>query len=354
MSMIGTWSSLVLAIMVSAGACGRREPTLQVADRAPVPVVPQVTPPVTPIDAMVAIDAPPPPALDVALDGEAVCLVFRDASKLIAATEEVGTPKSVHEIDTGTGIVGAALAPGACSMARSPDGTLVLTTDAGAGSIPEVDVINVATGKRRSSFSPWPKRVLEYDSGFKLRTRFFSDGDRIALLLANDTPVEATLAIWSMKRKRIITKLPMTSALRDAGESFRKAATPGEALAISDDGRYVAAGNLDGAVHVFDLAQGGKELVLSTGLNIVNAIAFAPGGGWLAATGQGGTMTTFEVPSGKQLARAPSPPECGVAAVSPDGQRIAIGCESDVRKNDFPVYPAPRAVRIYTVAHLWH
>lgn len=104
---------------------------------------------------------------------------------------------------------------------------------------------------------------------------------------------------------------------------------------------------------MFDLGQGGNELVVPTSLDIVTAIAFAPGGGWLAATGKGGTMTAFALPSGKQLARAPSPPECSVAAVSPDGQRIAIGCHSDVRANDLPVYPAPRALRVYTVSRLW-
>jgi len=107
----------------------------------------------------------------------------------------------------------------------------------------------------------------------------------------------------STKRKRIVVDLPMTSQPFPDPPTSYMAARPGEALAISDDGRYVAAGNLDPAVHVFDLAQGGKELVLSTSLDIVNAIAFAPGGGWLAATGKGGSMTTFELPSSASARR---------------------------------------------------
>jgi WD40 repeat protein len=338
---MAVWSSLVLAGTFSAGACGRSAPTPPITDRAPAPV--------TSGDAAAA---PLPTTIDVALDGEAVCLDFRDANKLIVATEESGSPKGVHEVDAVTGIVRAAVDPDACSMARSPDGKLVLTTAAEPQIVPEVEVIDAAAKQPRFSFRPWPERVLDYDSGFRFRTRFFPDGDRIALLLANDTPVEATLAIWSLKTKRVVVELPMTRQLPPDQVTFRQAVSPGEALAISDDGRYVAAGNLDAAVHVFDLAQGGKELVLSTSLQIVSAVAFAPGGKWLAATGRGGTMTTFELPSGKQLARWPAPLECRVAAVSPDGQRIAVGCESDILKNDFPVYPAPRALRIYTVTRL--
>lgn len=340
-----TWSRWVLAGTVAASACGRSTPTTRTADRAPVPV--------TPADAAAAIEPPAPPWLDVALDGEAVCLEFRGANKLIVAAEDLGTPKGVHEVDVRTGVVGAAVALDACSMARSLDGKQVLAADAGAGAVPNVELIEAATGKRRSSFRPWPERVLDDDTGFQLRARFFPDGDRIAVLLANDTPVEATLAIWSTKRKRLV-ELPMTPQPFPDHPTSYQSVLPGEALAISDDGGRVAAGSLDPAVHVFDLARGGKELVLSTSLDIVSAIAFAPGGRWLVAAGKGGTMTTFELPSGKPLARAPSPPACRVAAVSPDGQRIAIGCASDVRAHDLPVYPAPRALRVYTVTRLWH
>lgn len=93
---MGAWSRWVFAAMVSAGACGRSAPTTQAADRAPVPA--------TPIDAVAAIDAPDPPGLDVALEGNVVCLHFRDANKLVVAVEQFGSPKGVHEVDAGTGI----------------------------------------------------------------------------------------------------------------------------------------------------------------------------------------------------------------------------------------------------------
>lgn len=60
-------------------------------------------------------------------------------------------------------------------------------------------------------------------------------------MLANDTPVEATLVIWSMKHERVVVELPMTSQPFPDHPTSYQAAFPGEALAISGDGRYVAA-----------------------------------------------------------------------------------------------------------------
>src|SRR6185436_14573528 len=144
-TMMSPWSSLVLAGTVSAGACGRPAPTA-IAGPEPTKLSPtdQAAVPVVPSDAMVAIDDSVPPGLDVALEGEPGCLEFRDANSLIVVAERYGDPVGAHEVDTGTGSVGKTVASDACSMTRSPDGKLRLTTDATAQSVPQVDVVHVA------------------------------------------------------------------------------------------------------------------------------------------------------------------------------------------------------------------
>lgn len=298
--------------------------------------------------------SPVPQPLEVALEDAPRCLQFLDAETVLYTT---GWPPTVRgrTVDARTGAFGAEVDPRKCAPSRSADGAWVLATDASAGTSAVVEIRNAATGKLRARFSPWRKRVFEYDSGYLLVARFFPEGDRIALLLAEDVTRGATLSIWSQRQRRIVRELALTT-LDDDNPSLI-APTPGEALAVSADGRFVFAGNFDTAVHVFDLGAEGQERSLPTDLSVVTALALSPDGRWLAATGQGrnraGSVTAFEVATGRRLGSVPAPGDCDTLAISPDGGRVAVSCKRPaVAGPGAASHPMPRVLLVFTAAQL--
>jgi WD40 repeat protein len=96
-------------------------------------------------------------------------------------------------------------------------------------------------------------------------------------------------------------------------------------LALSPDGRSLAAQGSTGPIRLWDMKQGGPPRVFESATNWKNALIFSADGQWLAAGGKDGKARLWEVASGRLrvLTGAMSP----VASVdfSPDGQWLAVG-----------------------------
>lgn len=364
-SSTGVWTLCRVGLLCWLGAtgCGKRPMSSApagpqaVSAAAPAPISEERAPSLAPPSSEVSPPSevsPVPQPLEVALKDAPRCLQFLDAETVLYTT---GWPPTVRgrTVDARTGAFGAEVDPRKCAPSRSADGAWVLATDASAGTSAVVEIRNAATGKLRARFSPWRKRVFEYDSGYLLVARFFPEGDRIALLLAEDVTRGATLSIWSQRQRRIVRELALTT-LDDDNPSLI-APSPGEALAVSADGRFVFAGNFDTAVHVFDLGAEGQERSLPTDLSVVTALALSPDGRWLAATGQArnraGSVTAFEVATGRRLGSVPAPGDCDTLAISPDGGRVAVSCKRPaVAGPGAASHPMPRVLLVFTAAQL--
>ncbi len=370
-------SGLAIALAAAVSSC-------DAPSRAPVPAAPaESTPTPTVPPAPTPTPAPTPAPeddgfVDAPIDGTARWLAFRDDARLLVAKDRHGAPLGIVELEADTGrelarIEGEGSGPpaawsskagvlafatethvvvrtlaggvadrtlpvtGAGTIAFSPEGDRVVVTRSEPVEIPSASVFDSATGTRLALVRPFGRRKLPYDSGFLMVARFV-DRDRIAFLLANDTPPEASLAVWTWatpRRRRSGFSLASVPSDVDVGPAARL----GEALAVAADGT-IAAGDFDSRVHVARPDATTVE-TFATGLEVVTALAFAPDGSWLAAVGEGEAIVRLAMPSGSPLGRAPAPEQCGVLAVAPAGDRIAAGCDAVVRVYDVATIGEP-------------
>lgn len=117
------------------------------------------------------------------------------------------------------------------------------------------------------------------------------------------------------------------------------------AVAISADGKLVAAGSRDKTIRVWSLPNG--ELVRSVvgGEGQLNALAFSADGALLAAGDVGFQVRVVDLKSGEVKATIANPAGVTDVAFSPDGTQLAVGGLSDTGG----VYELPSGKRRYEV-----
>ncbi len=112
-------------------------------------------------------------------------------------------------------------------------------------------------------------------------------------------------------------------------------------LALDSQGRYLAAGGLDGTLLLRDLSQPGsapRPLPGHTG--IVGALAFRAADGRLASgSGDGGVLLRHPANPDVTEVLLPSGPRVASLAFSPDGSRLAAATASGLRLWSFPASP---------------
>jgi WD40 repeat protein len=97
------------------------------------------------------------------------------------------------------------------------------------------------------------------------------------------------------------------------------------AIALAHDGRRLAASDLQGRMHLFDLP-GGHELTLPEATPQLQMIVFSPDGRHLATAGFDGTVRLFDTRAGRLEAALLSRAVGQISlAFSPDGTRLAAG-----------------------------
>jgi WD40 repeat protein len=156
---------------------------------------------------------------------------------------------------------------------------------------------------------------------------------------AHDGPITAlaaaagsVIATAGADRKIHLWSLPGREAklTLDTGQMVR-------ALAISPDGKRLAAGDDSGAIHLFDLPEGKAAGKLTGHTDWILSVAFSPDGTRLASGGQDGQILLWELPGAKKLlafsfrpAPAPNTPVPPIVPITatcfrPDGKALAAG-----------------------------
>ncbi len=155
------------------------------------------------------------------------------------------------------------------------------------------------------------------EKGYLNRPRFASDGRTITAVLAGERDGPPALLCWDVPDGQ---RLP----------EFR-AAEAGSTLAVSPDGRRIAAFDLSllaaspgHGVRIFD-ADGGRELSRIDGPPAgVLAVAFAPDGGRLAVAASDGSLGVYRADCGGLAWSARASGPALDAAFAPDGREVAL------------------------------
>jgi WD40 repeat protein len=147
-------------------------------------------------------------------------------------------------------------------------------------------------------------------------------------LTSQDTEVLGLVSrgahLFVAHQNRVVTKVD-----RDTGtelQRFRTTASP-FAIALSPDGRTLAAGTFSGTIYLWDVASGQARQLKGQG-RLVGGVDFSPDGRMLASSSRDGTTRLWDVATGQWLATVGSrTPGAEHVRFLPDGRRLAIGYE---------------------------
>jgi WD40 repeat protein len=119
---------------------------------------------------------------------------------------------------------------------------------------------------------------------------------------------------------------------------------PVTAVAIAPDGSWLASAGEDGSVRIWDLVTGEQRAVLAGHARWVAAVAIAPDGSWLASAGDG-PVRIWDPVTGKRLRTLTGHARWVEAvAIAPDGSWLASGGEDGSVRIWDPVTGEQRAV----------
>ena len=115
----------------------------------------------------------------------------------------------------------------------------------------------------------------------------------------------------------------------EARQVYEGAGAPLFAVAVSPDGRLLAAVGESGTVVLFDAESGALRQHLEGHEDTVKDVVFHPQGAWLASAGNDRQIIRWSLPSGDapaaQLQAWEAPAQVWSLAVSPDGRLLASG-----------------------------
>jgi ferric-dicitrate binding protein FerR (iron transport regulator) len=169
----------------------------------------------------------------------------------------------------------------------------------------------------RAGNDRWPKFPRNYDGKFVAALAASPDGETLAIALRRDRVDLVDLksgevaTTWSMRKevpfamefsadgRRLAVALAGHVEVRDAvtGDliaDFRQPGLPFIKVAISADGRFVAAASPGDHVWMWDAVEGAELPLLDVGESIQD-LAFAPGSDRLAVLSHGGRLTVWKV-----------------------------------------------------------
>jgi WD40 repeat protein len=169
-------------------------------------------------------------------------------------------------------------------------------------------------------------RLWDAESGVSLATLPSREGCVQAVAFAPDGRLLAcgeagVVEDWDVEARRLLRTLPVLPGY-----------APLYAVAVSPDGRTLAAAGLDGTIHLLDLDTGRPLRRLEGHRDTVYSLAFAPAGGSLLSGSGDGTVRRWEVLKGVQAACLDGHRAAVYqVAFSADGRRaVSAGTEGEV------------------------
>jgi WD40 repeat protein len=192
-------------------------------------------------------------------------------------------------------------------------------------------------GKTLASIAFWQACIWDAASGKKLREiRLKEPSNAVAIspdgrLLAAGWE-EKTLGLWSTATGKMVRELTGQEA-------------PGWSLAFSPDGKTLASAGRDPDICLWDVATGKKAGQLKHGQ--VNQLAFSPDGKTLVSAGNI-TIRFWDVTARKELRRVElkgDDARVGPVAFSPDGKTVAVAND----RGEVGIWDAATAKGLYTL-----
>jgi WD40 repeat protein len=137
---------------------------------------------------------------------------------------------------------------------------------------------------------------------------------------------DKTVRLWSLPEGRLLRTLRVPIGPGNDGKI--------NAVAVSPDGHWVAAGDAAGSVYVFDAGTGALFGRIGPFDNTILNLAFSPDGYWIAATGPVGVgLKLIDLQSGRVTVEDNSYPEASPgAAFAPDGKLYTVADDNKLRR----------------------
>jgi WD40 repeat protein len=175
--------------------------------------------------------------------------------------------------------------------------------------------------------------ILRIETGMHVALTNRIGVDRTCRLAATGSD-DKTVRVWSLPEGRLLRTLRVPIGPGDGGRIY--------AVAISPDGRWIAAGggdaqaaiNRERYVYVFDTSTGALITRVGPFGNVILHLAFSPDGRWLAAVGYGGVgLKVVEVQSWRIAVEDKNYADDSYgAAFAPDGRLYTVAFDRKLRQ----------------------
>jgi WD40 repeat protein len=230
-------------------------------------------------------------------------------------------------------------------VAFSPDGTLLATPQQGSGAIHlwsvgsgflVSSVITSSENPDTIAFSPNGRYLVTSDlqdttaiiwdieSGAAVRTlrghdlfvedlHFSPDGSRMV-----SAGGDSQIMVWDVD----VSNTPRTFPVEQSGMT----------MAIAPDGSQVFLGGATEQLQFIDLASGERRFLENESREYMNAVAYHPGGEWVASGDNGGAIQVWDARSGRKLAewQASADPIAELVFTGIDGQLLSASYDGSI------------------------
>lgn len=216
-------------------------------------------------------------------------------------------------------------------LSFSPDGRLLAS--GGGGNENTVSIIEAATGRELRTI---------YMPAQCFSTTFTPDGRQ---LVTGD--FGGSIRFWDIRTGRELRSLKQSTNVY-GGVVIDGVVT---AVAISRDGKILAAGGTDKTIAVFDVATGRKLRALTGHTEPVSDIALSPDGRTLVSGSNDKSVAVWDVATGRVLRSFKNlDAEVNAVALSPDGTLTAAGVGDGAGKQNVKVWDTKSGAELRTLA----
>ncbi|MBM4067930.1 MAG: WD40 repeat domain-containing protein [Planctomycetes bacterium] len=175
----------------------------------------------------------------------------------------------------------------------------------------------------------WDLAAKEKDPAkmnMQVRARFWYEKSLLGLTGLNRTKAARRIELISARLEGTPAEVP----IGPVGELKKLEGQIGEikSVALSADGRHVAAGGKDQTVYVWNLGTGKIEATLKGHTNEVWGVAFVPNNRQVVSASWDGVARLWDIKSGTEIKSYKHPKDVNSVAVSRDGNQLLVGCDN--------------------------